>query len=206
MAQGFDRIFWFEARGPSYGGGTDLGIIRADWSPRPSYDALKTMTMLMGKGPRYLGWLDLGKGGYGFLFHGDMGSVLAAWSPPGKPHKAEFDAVVAVTDLAGKHRSLSAREELVLTQSPVFITDVPADMVKQAQSNVGRPYPWGGDFANAKVVTCRLAATNTEDGLKQVSPHTTVVVNDLVESFRRPDFANPALHNEGRYLYFRVDP
>ena len=33
-----------------------------------------------------------------------------------------------------------------------------------------------------------------------------MVVNDLTESCRRTDFANPALHNEGHYLYFRVDP
>jgi hypothetical protein len=31
-------------------------------------------------------------------------------------------------------------------------------------------------------------------------------VNDLAESYRRPDFANRALKNEGRYVYFRVDP
>ena len=75
---------------------------------------------------------------------------------------------------------------------PVFISRFPADLVKQALGNVGKPYPWGGDYANAKVVICRLAAANAEDGLKQVNPKTTVVVNDLAESYRRPDFANPA--------------
>jgi polysaccharide biosynthesis protein PslG len=206
LVQGFDKIFWFEARGPAYGHGTDHGIIRPDWTPRPSYDALKTMTTLLGPEPRYLGWLDLGKGGYGFLFKGQKGNVLAAWSPAGKEYKVKFDAAVDVTDLAGQQSSLPAGEALVLTQRPVFISGVPADLVKQAQANAGKPYPWGGDFANAKVVACRLGAANTEDGLKQVNPKTTVVVNDLVESYRRPDFVNPALKNEGRYVYFRVDP
>jgi hypothetical protein len=206
LVQGFDKIFWFEARGPAYGHGTDHGIIRPDWTPRPSYDALKTMTTLLGPEPRYLGWLDLGKGGYGFLFNGQKGNVLAAWSPAGKEYKVKFDAAVDVTDLASQQSSLPAGRELVLTQRPVFISDVPADLAKQAQTNVGKPYPWGGDYANAKVVACRLGAANTEDGLKQVNPKTTVVVNDLAESFRRPDFANPALKNEGRYVYFRVDP
>jgi len=206
MAQGFERIFWFEARGPAYGKGTDHGIIRPDWTPRPAYDALKTMTTLLGKEPRYLGWLDLGKGGYGFLFQGAKGNVLAAWSPTGKQHKARFDTKVDVMDLAGKQSMLPAGQELVLSQRPVFIGDIGADLATQAQANVGKPYPWGGDYANARVVTCRLAANNTEDGLKQVNPKTTVVVNDLVESYRRPDFANPALKNEGRYVYFRVDP
>jgi len=35
-AQGFERVFWFEAHGPSYGKGTDHGIIRKDWSLRPA--------------------------------------------------------------------------------------------------------------------------------------------------------------------------
>ena len=206
MAQGFDRIFWFEARGPAYGKGTDHGIIRPDWTPRPAYDALKTMTAVLGPEPRYLGWLDLGKGGYGFLFKGEEGNVLAAWSPAGKQYPVKFDAEAAVTDLAGKQSSLPAGQELVLTPAPVFISRLPADLVKQALGNVGKPYPWGGDYANATVVICRLGAANAEDGLKQVNPKTTVVVNDLAESYRRPDFANPDLKNEGRYVYFRVDP
>ncbi len=32
------------------------------------------------------------------------------------------------------------------------------------------------------------------------------MVNGLTETCRRTDFANPALHGEGHYLYFRVDP
>jgi polysaccharide biosynthesis protein PslG len=123
-----------------------------------------------------------------------------------KQYRAKFDAAVSVTDLVGKQSSLPAAQELVLTQSPVFICDLPAGLVKQAQGNIGKPYPWGGDYANAQVDTCRLAAVNTEDGLKQVNPKTTPAVNDRGESYRRPDFANPDLKNEGRYVYFRVDP
>ena len=164
------------------------------------------MTTLLGPAPHYVGWLDVGKGGYGFLYRGDKGNVLAAWSPADKRCKAKFDAAVRMTDLAGKQSSLPTGQELVLTQSPVFISDLLADLVAPAQSNVGKPYPWGGDYVNAKVVTCRLAAVNTEDGLKQVNPKTTVVVKDGGESYRRPDFVNPDLKNEGRYVYFRVDP
>ena len=206
MAQGFERVFWFEARGPAYGKGTDHGIIRRDWTPRPSYDALKTMTTLLGPEPRYGGWLDIGKGGYGFLFRGDKGDVLAAWSPADREVKATFDAATTVTDLTGKPSSLPAGAELNLTRRPVFVSDLPANLTKQAQGNVGKPYPWGGDYADARVVSCRLAAANVEDGLKQVNPKTTLVVNDPTESYRRPDFANPELKNEGRYVYFRVDP
>ena len=206
IAQGFDRVFWFEARGPAYGQGTDHGIIRADWTPRPAYDALGTLTSLLGPEPRYLGWLELGKRGYGFLFRGRQGNVLAAWSPPGKQCQARFDAEVHVTDLSGKQSRLTPGQELVLTRTPVLISKLPDDVVKQAQANVGKPYPWGGDYAHAKVVTCRLGAANKEDGLKQYSPKTTVVVNGPTETCRRTNFADPALHQEGHYVYFRVDP
>ena len=203
IAQGFERIFWFEARGPAYGQGTDHGIIRSDWTPRLAYTALTTMTTVLGQAPRYLGWLDMGKGGYGFLFQGNEGTVMAAWSPAGKEYKATFAAEVRVTDLAGKESPLSAGQALVLNKSPVFISKLSADLVKQAQSNLGKPYPWGGDYAHAKVVTCRLGAANAEDGLKQVNPQTTAVVNGLVETCRRTDFTKGG---EGHYAYFRVDP
>ena len=70
------------------------------------------MTTRLGPEPRYLGWLDLGKGGYGFLFQGQKGNVLAAWSPAGKEYKVKFDAEVAMTDLAGKQLSLPAGQGL----------------------------------------------------------------------------------------------
>jgi polysaccharide biosynthesis protein PslG len=113
---------------------------------------------------------------------------------------------VTVTDLAGKQSSLVAGQKLVLTPTPVFVSRLPADLVKQAQANVGKPYPWGGDYARAKIVTCRLGATNVEQGVKQINAQTTVVVNGLTETCRRTDFADPALHGEGHYVYFRVDP
>jgi hypothetical protein len=50
--------------------------------------------------PRFLGWLDLGGGGYGFLFHGRQGEVLVAWSPPGTQHQTKFTTDVRVTGLA----------------------------------------------------------------------------------------------------------
>jgi hypothetical protein len=206
IAQGFSRIFWFEARGPSYGGGADFGIIRPDWTPRPSYDALKTLTTLLGPEPHYIGWLDIDNGGYGFAFQGHDGPVMAAWSPAGKQCQVKFDAQVRVTDLAGKDSTLPAGEELTLTRGPVFLGNLPASLVKQAEANRGKEYPWGGNYAKATVVTCRLGAANVEEGLKQVNPQTTVVVNGLVDTARRTDFADASLHGEGHYVYFRVDP
>ena len=206
LAQGFQRVFWFEARGPSYGGGSDLGIIRPDWTPRPAYDALKTMTWRLGPEPRYLGWLDLGPGGFGFVFQQQTDTVLVAWAPSDKECRVAFPADVKQTDLAGTETALAAGKDLVLTRAPVFVGNLPTGLSQQAHANLGKPYPWGGDYAHATTVTCHLGALNKDDGLKQVNPKTTIVVNDLTATCRRTDFANRDLHGEGHYVYFRVTP
>lgn len=206
IAQGFDKVFWFEARGPAYGHGTDHGIIREDWSVRPSYVAFKTMTTLLGDAPVYAGWLNLGDGGYGFVYEGAEGPVLAAWAPPETGVQASFETEVAVTDAAGQKRLLPVGQALPLQTSPVFITGMGDSLVAQARANHDQPFPWGGDYSKAKVVTCRLGVTNISNGLTQIKPETTEAVNDLASSWRRPIFDDPKLNNEGRYIYFRVDP
>lgn len=157
------------------------------------------MTGLLGQQPRYLGWLDAAKGAYGFLFRGQAGNVLAAWSPVGKAHRAKFSDDVRVMDLAGRESSLKAGQELTLTRTPGFILRLPAGLEQQARANLGKPYPWGGDYLRTAVVSIRLGATNITNGITQVNPHTTapVVVGDV--SWRRTNFA---VGGEGRYVYF----
>ncbi len=203
IAAGFDKVCWFEARGPAYGTGTDHGILRADWTPRPCYDALTAMTGVLGDEPKYLGWLDLAGGGFGFVFQGKEKEVLVAWAPKGQDRKVKFDAGVKVLDIAGKGSVLPAGQDLVLTKSPVFISGVPAGLLVQAKGNVAKPFPWGGDFATTNEVSCQLGATNVDKGVSQVRPATTQVVNMLDHSFRS---SNVAKGGEGFYAYFRVDP
>ena len=203
IAQGFDKIFWFEARGPAYGHNTDHGILRADWSKRPSYLALKTMATLLGAEPKYIGWLNIGEGGYGFVYQGADGPVLATWATAGKTFEGKFGSDITAIDAAGQRTPLPAGQTLKLDRMPVFVTGLAADAVELAKANRPQPYPWGGDYANATTVTCKLGVTNMEDGLKQVKPETTVPVNDLTSSSRRTDFA---FGGEGHYVYFRVDP
>lgn len=203
IVQGFSRLCWFEARGPAYGRNTDHGLIRADWTPRPAYHAYATMTSLLGAQPHYLGWLNVADGGYGFVFDGPKGAVLATWAPPGKKLSVRFANAVQVVDLSGKESPLAAGGELTLTTTPVYVAQLPEALVAEAKDNRGKPYPWGGDYANAKRVTCRLGAMNVNNGLKQVNPQTTaiVVVGDI--SYRRSDFTKGG---EGHYVYFRADP
>lgn len=204
IAAGFQRIFWFEARGPAYGKGKDFGLMRADWTLRPAYAALKTIIGVLGRKPRYLGWLDLDKGGYGFVFYGQGGAVLAAWSPAKEEHRVRFTADVHVIDLAGKDSVLDAGKELGLTATPALITNVPAALVNQAMGNASKPFPWGGGYSHAKTVSCKLGQSNINHGLRQINPETTVAVDVEGVPARRMDFTRP--NTTGRYALFRADP
>jgi len=200
IASGFKRVFWFEARGPSYGNGTDLGLIRSDMTQRPSYAALRVLTRTLGSEPRPAGWLDPGEGGYGFLFDTQDSTVLAAWSPGTRDIKVAFDGNVQISTLAGDQSLLTAGKSYSLTNTPVLISGLPATLVAKARSQQAMPYPWGGDQSGAAIVSAQLKAANVENGVRQVRPDTTVAD----AQWRRTDFSRA--DNEGHYVYFWVDP
>jgi hypothetical protein len=160
------------------------------------------MNRLLGDKPKYLGWLNLNQG-YGFVFSGKVEPVLVTWGSKDKASTATFSADVRVTDISGKASVPAAGRRLALTQTPAFITHLPADLLKQARSNLNKPYPWAGDYTHAKQVTCRLGAINQENGLRQINSTTTLVVNGLTDTCRRTDFTRTDM--EGHYVYFRVD-
>jgi hypothetical protein len=200
IASGFQRVFWFEARGPSYGDGTDFGLIRPDMTFRPSYKALQTLTAVLGPEPVAAGWLNLDNGGYGFLFDALGGNVMAVWAPAKREIKVAFAADVRVFDLRGGAVSLAAGNTLIVQNSPVLITQLPTALIQQAQANKTKVYSWGSEFARTQVVTARLQTTNVENGIKQINPTTTI----SNEKWRRTDFSR--LDSEGHYVYFSVDP
>jgi hypothetical protein len=204
LASGFQRVFWFEARGPLYGEKQDLGILRADWSPRPAFETLKALTAALGEHPVYLGWLDLDQGGYGFLFRAGERTVLAAWAPPTPSRKIRFAEDLDVVDLKGAKTLLRAGEDLTLTSAPLLIMDVPAALVVEAQGNIGKPLPWGREYADAESVVCRLGPKNVDLGLQQVNAQANPAFESGDESWRKIDFSRAK--SEGRYAYFRVDP
>jgi polysaccharide biosynthesis protein PslG len=200
IASGFERVFWFEARGPSYGNQTDFGLLRSDMTPRPSYNALKPLTGVLGPQPAAAGWLNFDNGGYGFLFDVQEGNVMATWAPAKREIKITFAGEVLVHDLTGEQRSLAAGETLTVKGSPVLITNLPATLVQEARANKAKAYPWGAEHARAQTVTARLQTTNIENGIQQINPTTTV----SNESWRRTDFSRA--DREGHYVYFSVDP
>lgn len=204
IAAGFERVFWFEARGPAYGHDTDHGLLRADFSPRPSYQALKVLTGALGPEPSSAGWLDLDNGGFGFLFQSAGRSVLAAWAPPKQAKQVSFAQTVRVLDLEGKTKSLNAGDKLTLTDTPVLIADLPPALISSASANRDKAYPWGGDFGSGDVATAHLQATPYAEGLNFLKPETTSAVVTGNNSWRKSNFAVSG--GEGRYVYFAVNP
>ncbi len=52
---------------------------------------------------------------------------------------------------------------------PVLVTGVPAELIKQAQSNAGKNFPWGGDYSGAKSVSCEPGLADGNKGVFQLS-------------------------------------
>lgn len=205
MAQGFQRIFWFCFRSWTDEGG-DFGLLRPDGTKRPSYSAYKTMVELLGPEPKYEGWVDLGQEGHGFLFRGQGGDILAAWALPGAEAKVDLKSDVRVVDLSGAESTLHAGKSLELSETPVFLTHLPPSLAQAARANQRKPFPWGGDYADAHAIRCRMGATNQDQGLRQVflqeaQKNLTVPVTVDGESVRKvvgTDHDNAA-------AYFRAD-
>ena len=90
---------------------------------------------LLGKQPHYVGWLDMGTGGYGFVFRRQEKDVLAAWAPAGKPHPAAFASAVQVTD-TGRHGVVATGPgDLVARRHPGIRQPGTGRSCHQAQAN-----------------------------------------------------------------------
>jgi hypothetical protein len=171
LAQGIARTQWFEARDP-IGEDQGFGLLARNGTPRAAYKTLKTLTALLGPTPTYTGWLALGKDGrgYGFVFEGKAGPVLVAWMPAKlKGQSLTFAADTTVTDaVTGDATKVTAGQSLELTDAPVLITGVPAELVKDAQASANKPFPWGGDHSTAKLVTCSPGSPDPGSGIVQL--------------------------------------
>jgi len=202
FAQGIERVFWFEGRGPAYGAGGDFGIVRRDWTKRPSFEALRALTAALGPRPRYLGWHNPTGASYGFLFQGPAGPVLVAWASGDAGDRLRFPGAVTVTDLAGRSAAAPANEDVALTRAPVLISGLPAPLVAQARARGGEPFPWLKDYSKAETVSCQMGAANVESGVALHDRGDGKTVVGLVEGahVRRTDRANKMY-----YVYFDVD-
>ncbi len=205
IAQGIKRTQWFEAQDPA-GEEPGFGLLARDGAPRASYHALKTLSARLGAAPKTIGWQALGEkgSGYGFVFEGTSGAVLVAWMPGGAKGEMTFASDVEVIDWkANTGSKLKAGKPLSLTDAPVLVQGVPAEIVAQARANAAKHFPWGGDYSAEKAVSLDFEKPDGKKGVFQVGsrslpeymfPDTSkgiqIKANQSVSFFVHPSFAN----------------
>ena len=171
FAQGIDKVFWFEGKGPDYPDG-NFGLLRRDWSKRPSYHALDAMTELLGNHPVCGGWLSLTDESYGFVFNGGAQPVLVIWAKSSDPLSFPYD--VTVTELNGSSRSVPAGQEFTLTQTPEFITGLSPALLAGAAGHLSVEFPWS-TYSGSGAATVAFGAVPVERGLCQLNTFGRVI-------------------------------
>lgn len=160
IAQGITCIDWFEGMDGDSG---PMGLLKGDGTKRPAYTAMAQMIQHLGEQPTYLGWVLLNDKDNAFVFQGAKGTVMVAWTPMGTSDNVDFGQNVSIIDpLTGT--TIQAKTWM-LTNDPILLEDVPANLVTQAKDNKSKPFPWGGDYTNAKSVSVTYGKTNVEKGL-----------------------------------------
>jgi len=202
LVQGIEKVFWFEGKGPSYGQAGSFGILREDWTRRPSYYALQTLVRLLGPHPKYLGWYELSKNSHSFLFEGEKGAVLISWAMK-EGDKVRLPPPVQALDIEGNPIPLGEQRELSLPTSPIFLTTLPQSWLNKAMNDKGKLFPWQKDYSKAAEVSWKLGADgkDLEKGLYHIDwqdGKNIVLLDDTYA--RRTDREKQAF-----YLEFDVD-
>jgi hypothetical protein len=164
-AQEIDKVFWFEGKGPNYPDG-NFGLLRSDWTKRPSYHALDTMAALLGSHPVYRGWLSLTDESYGFVFNGPAQPVLVLWAKGSDRLSLPYD--ITLTELNGSDRSVPAGQEFTLTRTPQFITGLSPALLANAASHIAVEFPWS-TYSGSGAATLAFGAAPIERGVCQLN-------------------------------------
>lgn len=175
IAQGFERIEWFEAYGNVY----DLGLLNTLSDPRKAYDALDTLTDELGNDPQYLGWTLLDTEHYAFVFEGATDTVMVTWADPGQTDTVNFGQSVTIIDpVTGNTSNTSSYS---LTDSPVLVRNLPDTLISAAKANAGDLIPSRSGYdAPTEQVYVNMAAVNDQFGLhhSDADERSTAVVVD----------------------------
>ena len=166
LAEGVTAIDWFEAHDGDSG---PFGLLDSNGNPRPGYHAMKSLTAALGATPVYQGWLQLNSQDYGFVFNTGTSAAMALWAPPGVSDSVTFSASVQVVNPQTEAvTTLPAGSVLTLTNLPVLITGLPADLLATAQANKALPFPWKGNYTGVSSVGIQMGNPNVETGLHQM--------------------------------------
>ncbi len=170
IAQGVDCIEWFEGMDGDSG---PMGLLEYSGKPRPAYTAYGQMVKYLGKYPKYLGWVMLDKTNYAFVFRGASRTVLITWASSWAGSRVNFGRQVRIVNpITGHVREAAGCH---LTVAPIFVDGVPENLVLQATSNKDKPFPWGGNYTNARSVSITFGRTNVSKGLHTKSAKTVAM-------------------------------
>lgn len=160
IAQGAARIHWFEGQDGDSGA---FGLLDERGKQRASYTALSTLIASVGPRPDYVGWITPAEGVYGFVFRTPKDVVMVAWASPAASRPLAFETQVTKIDPT-TGASTRTKQSMVTTLPQIF-SGLAATWADRAGANRTQPFPWGGDFTGARVVS--LVAPNIERGLHQ---------------------------------------
>ena len=191
LAQGITRMEWFEARDPA-GEESGFGLLDRQGRARPAYEAYQALVQHLGATPRCLGWLDE-EHSYVFVFEGKTEPVVVAWARQEVVHHYLFNAKLSIDagdpnatmhtsrDLWGKAIHFPAAGLLIITEAPWIGTGLSPSALARARANAGKPFPWGGNFADAVSVSLDPGGVRPDAGIYQVATKQTptVIFHDL---------------------------
>ncbi len=189
LAAGSEKMFWnplqdgapssSEAVSPFVAG---TGLVRADGTRRPAFNAFKLMSGNVGSRP-YVGNLSFDRNAIALLFDDKKTGTLVAWSPNGAASLNLSSSGVADPQLPGSTFVATRPDSQVLdssgaviappdgvirlTQRPVVITNVGLDTATAARLSEGglRLAPSGTSYAAAQEVRASFGPDGAEDGL-----------------------------------------
>jgi hypothetical protein len=127
---------------------------------------LKNLAAQLGPSPSYQGWLLFNNRDYGFVFQGATNSAMIAWAPPGRVDELSFGQPVLVMNPAdGTTVNATA---YTLSNAPILVSALPSSLVAKARLNRDQPFPWGGNYSDARTVSVSMGSPNLEHGLHQL--------------------------------------
>lgn len=160
LAQGIARVHWFQ---PLDNENQSFGLIEGssdNWTPRPAYNAIKTLIENIGSNPHYIGWLPLGGEHTAYIFRQGDEYLLITWALPG----AEPIAPINVADDTRFIDALTGLEsigdQLTLSETPIIMVEPSAEWIQTARENKNLPFLWQGDFTDATEVSVTPQLTN----------------------------------------------
>ncbi|CAN5548811.1 hypothetical protein BH10PLA1_BH10PLA1_08080 [soil metagenome] len=192
IAQGVKNTDWFEARDGDSG---PMGLMDSAGTPRLAYTAAQNMIATLGENPQYLGWVRLNNNDWGFVFQGKTENVLITWAPISSTDTINFSASTTFVDpLTG---TTTTGTSYSLTDTPVMVVGVPADIVATAKANKNVNLPWGADYTNATSVAFTPANTPVETGV-----HVLGAASNFITGFGEPVYTA----QNSSLTAFGVDP